>query len=87
MLKFVVLCRGFSPFFLLSIVPYTLSPPAWFGKKDYLLDAAVVVGTTNDSGNITFAGEEVATAELREAWSATLPNLFGHAVGANSVVE
>ena len=48
---------------------------------------AVVVGTTNDSGNITFAGEEVATAELREAWSATLPNLFGHAVGANSVVE
>lgn len=48
---------------------------------------AVVVGTTNDSGNITFAGEEVATAELREAWSATLPSLFGHAVGANSVVE
>ncbi|MGO1604488.1 phosphoribosylformylglycinamidine synthase subunit PurL [Corynebacterium casei] len=48
---------------------------------------AVVVGTTNDSGTFTFAGEEVATAELREAWSATLPNLFGHAVGANSVVE
>ena len=48
---------------------------------------AVVVGTTNDSGNITFAGEEVATAELREVWSSTLPNLFGHAVGANSVVE
>ncbi|MGO2652376.1 phosphoribosylformylglycinamidine synthase subunit PurL [Corynebacterium casei] len=48
---------------------------------------AVVVGTTNDSGTFTFAGEEVATTELREAWSATLPNLFGHAVGANSVVE
>ncbi|MGP5628906.1 phosphoribosylformylglycinamidine synthase subunit PurL [Corynebacterium casei] len=48
---------------------------------------AVVVGTTNDSGTFTFAGEEVSTTELREAWSATLPNLFGHAVGANSVVE
>ena len=48
---------------------------------------AAVVGTTNASGNFTFAGEEVAVAELREAWSATLPNLFGHAVGANSVVE
>ena len=48
---------------------------------------AVVVGTTNDSGNFTFAGQEVAISELREAWSATLPKLFGHAVGANSVVE
>ena len=48
---------------------------------------AVVVGTTNDSGTFTFAGEEVAISELRDAWSATLPNLFGHAVGANSVVE
>jgi phosphoribosylformylglycinamidine synthase len=48
---------------------------------------AVVVGTTNDSGNFTFAGQEVAISELREAWSSTLPKLFGHAVGANSVVE
>lgn len=26
-------------------------------------------------------------AELSEAWSATLPTLFGHAIGANSVIE
>ncbi|WPF65775.1 MULTISPECIES: phosphoribosylformylglycinamidine synthase subunit PurL [unclassified Corynebacterium] len=30
---------------------------------------------------------EVSLDELREAWEATLPELFGHAVGANSVVE
>ncbi|KQB83988.1 phosphoribosylformylglycinamidine synthase subunit PurL [Corynebacterium lowii] len=30
---------------------------------------------------------EVSLDELREAWESTLPELFGHAVGANSVVE
>lgn len=30
---------------------------------------------------------EVSLDELRAAWEATLPELFGHAVGANSVVE
>ena len=49
--------------------------------------SAVTVGETNDSGNFSFNGQSVAITDLRTAWSATLPNLFGHAVGANSVVE
>ena len=48
---------------------------------------AVVVGQTTDNGELEFGGESIAVAELREAWAATLPDLFGHAVGANSVVE
>ena len=48
---------------------------------------AVVVGQTNDSGELELGEESIAVAALREAWSATLPLLFGHAVGANSVVE
>ncbi|MBP3088611.1 phosphoribosylformylglycinamidine synthase subunit PurL [Corynebacterium sp. sy017] len=49
------------------------------------------IGVTRDdnifavtSGELNFA---VGVAELTEAWQATLPQLFGHAVGANAVVE
>ncbi|AJI79747.1 phosphoribosylformylglycinamidine synthase subunit PurL [Corynebacterium singulare] len=48
---------------------------------------AVVVGETTDTGELELGEESIAVAALREAWSATLPLLFGHAVGANSVVE
>ena len=48
---------------------------------------AVVVGQTTDNGQLELGGESIAVSELREAWAATLPDLFGHAVGANSVVE
>ncbi|WP_235923188.1 phosphoribosylformylglycinamidine synthase subunit PurL [Corynebacterium lizhenjunii] len=49
---------------------------------------AAIIGKTTDDGQFTFAGhDQVAVAELVEAWSATLPDLFGHAVGANSVVD
>ena len=49
------------------------------------------IGATNDSGVITVRGGdlsvEVSVGELHDAWSNTLPEAFGHAVGANSVVE
>ncbi|BAC19290.1 phosphoribosylformylglycinamidine synthase II [Corynebacterium efficiens YS-314] len=49
------------------------------------------LGVTNDSGVITVRGGdlsvEVSVEELHDAWSNTLPEAFGHAVGANSVVE
>jgi phosphoribosylformylglycinamidine synthase 2 len=45
------------------------------------------VGETTETGALTLGGESVAISQLVEAWSATLPDLFGHAVGANSVVE
>ena len=48
---------------------------------------AVVVGQTTDNGELELGGESIAVSELREAWAATLPDLFGHAVGANTVVE
>ena len=48
---------------------------------------AVVIGQTTDNGEFELGGESIAVSELREAWAATLPDLFGHAVGANSVVE
>ena len=48
---------------------------------------AVVVGQTTDTSELELGGESIAVAVLREAWAATLPLLFGHAVGANSVVE
>ena len=48
---------------------------------------AVVIGQTTDNGELELGGESIAVSELREAWAATLPDLFGHAVGANSVVE
>ncbi|GAB3594183.1 Phosphoribosylformylglycinamidine synthase 2 [Corynebacterium faecale] len=49
------------------------------------------LGSTNDSGVIAVRGADVAVevsvSELKEAWTNTLPDAFGHAVGANSVVE
>ncbi|QPK82962.1 phosphoribosylformylglycinamidine synthase subunit PurL [Corynebacterium qintianiae] len=43
-----------------------------------------VLGTTNSTGDITVAGETVTVAELAEAWHATLPQLFDHAMAPNS---
>ncbi len=48
---------------------------------------AAIVGRTTDDGQFTLGGESLPVAELVEAWAGTLPELFGHAVGANSVVE
>ena len=49
------------------------------------------LGTTNDSGVIAVRGADVAVevsvSELKEAWTNTLPEAFGHAIGANAVVE
>lgn len=49
--------------------------------------SAAIVGETTETGALTLGGESVAISQLVEAWSATLPELFGHAVGANSIVE
>lgn len=48
---------------------------------------AAVVGETTETGALTLGGESVAISQLVAAWSATLSDLFDHAVGANSVVE
>lgn len=46
------------------------------------------LGTTNADRTLRVAGQfEIGIDELRTAWEATLPKLFGHAAGANSVVE
>ena len=51
-----------------------------------------IVGSTNTSGTITFAdgtpaaGQSVGVAELREAWSATMPGYFAHADAPNATV-
>ena len=48
----------------------------------------VKLGRTNSDKQVRVAGQfDVPVAELREAWAGTLPEIFGHAVGANSVVE
>lgn len=47
---------------------------------------AVRIGETTEGRELTFGGTTVNIDELKEAWKATLPDLFGHAVGANSVV-
>ena len=48
---------------------------------------AAIVGETTETGALTLGGESVAISQLVAAWSASLPDLFDHAVGANSVVE
>ncbi len=48
---------------------------------------AAIVGETTETGALTLGSESVAISQLVAAWSATLPDLFDHAVGANSVVE
>ena len=51
-----------------------------------------IVGSTNMSGEITFAegtpaaGQSVSVAQLCEAWSATMPGYFAHADAPNSAV-
>ena len=46
------------------------------------------LGTTNADRTLRVAGQfEIGIDQLRTAWEATLPKLFGHAAGANSVVE
>ncbi|MDO5099405.1 MAG: phosphoribosylformylglycinamidine synthase subunit PurL [Corynebacterium sp.] len=51
----------------------------------------VKIGTTCGCGEFKVSHGDTAIAvplaELSDAWSSTLPDLFGHAVGANSVVE
>ena len=48
----------------------------------------VKLGRTNADKQLRVAGQfDVPVAELREAWAGTLSEIFGHAVGANSVVE
>ncbi|AKE40786.1 Phosphoribosylformylglycinamidine synthase II [Corynebacterium kutscheri] len=51
----------------------------------------VKIGSTNTDKILVVRAQDmefaVGIAELREAWTNTLPELFGHAVGANSVVE
>lgn len=48
---------------------------------------AAVIGETAEGRALTFGDVTVDLDELKAAWKATLPDLFGHAVGANSVVE
>ncbi|HKM25071.1 MAG TPA: hypothetical protein VJY40_05465, partial [Corynebacterium sp.] len=48
---------------------------------------AVKIGETTEARELTFGDVTVDLDELKDAWKATLPNLFGHAVGANAVVE
>jgi len=48
---------------------------------------AVRIGETTEARELTFGDVTVDLDELKDAWKATLPNLFGHAVGANAVVE
>ena len=56
-------------------------------RADELGIPAATIGATDDSAELTVGGVSLAISELYEAWSQTLPELFGHAVGANSVVE
>lgn len=44
-------------------------------------------GAAGSEAQIDFGVVSVPLAELKEAWESTLPKHFGHAVGANSVVE
>jgi len=58
------------------------------GRARELGIPCVKLGRTNTDKQLRVAGQfDVPVAELREAWAGTLPEIFGHAVGANSVVE
>ena len=58
------------------------------GRTRELGIPCVKLGRTNSDKQVRVAGQfDVPVAELREAWAGTLPEIFGHAVGANSVVE
>ena len=56
-------------------------------RADELGVPAATIGATDDSAELKVGGVSIAISELYQAWSQTLPELFGHAVGANSVVE
>ena len=58
-----------------------------FARAGELGIPVAIVGETTETGALTLGGESVAISQLVAAWSATLPDLFDHAVGANSVVE
>ncbi|WP_080796638.1 phosphoribosylformylglycinamidine synthase subunit PurL [Corynebacterium pacaense] len=49
------------------------------------------LGASDDSESVTVAGADttvdIPVEQLRRAWTDTLPELFGHAVGANAVVD
>ncbi|GAB3699538.1 phosphoribosylformylglycinamidine synthase subunit PurL [Corynebacterium nasicanis] len=47
---------------------------------------AVRIGETTQGRDLTFGSTTVNIDELKDAWKATLPDLFGHATGANAVV-
>lgn len=51
------------------------------------IPVAEIGATVEDGTDLTFGDVSVPLAELRAAWENTLPDLFGHAVGANAVVE
>ena len=44
------------------------------------------IGATNGTGVIAAGGETVSLTELEAAWSATLPDLFGHSTAPNAAV-
>ncbi|APT85399.1 phosphoribosylformylglycinamidine synthase subunit PurL [Corynebacterium aquilae] len=48
---------------------------------------AVSLGTTTAGETVNLGAVQVGLEEISTAWRETLPNMFGHAVGANSVVE
>ena len=48
---------------------------------------AAQVGKTTAVDSLILGQAAVPLTQLVDAWSATLPDLFGHAVGANSVVD
>lgn len=47
---------------------------------------AAIVGTTDTTGDLRIGEEQIAVSALRDKWKSTLPDLFGHAVGANSAI-
>lgn len=48
---------------------------------------AVRIGATTEGRDFIAGSLTASLDELKDAWQSTLPDLFGHAVGANSVVE
>lgn len=70
------------------VVVATTDPAALEARASELGIPCVKLGAVTADGVFKVAGQcELAVAELRAAWEATLPELFGHAAGANSVVE
>ncbi|RSZ61576.1 phosphoribosylformylglycinamidine synthase subunit PurL [Corynebacterium hylobatis] len=49
--------------------------------------SAVKIGETTSARELNFGEVTVDLDELKAAWQGTLPELFGHAVGSNAVVD